>query len=583
MSTFTSPVLAQTQVVSASSIPHLDFKKTQVTFSDGSVEFFQRPLVLSQLFDHPTFKKSDLLIAVMVNGRVHAKNEILKIGIANVTPVWFDSVEGLSVFRRSLVVITASAAFKVFGSEIGIVFDHHVTNGYKIKKYNEEEFTQEECDNIKSQMTQLIKNDVPLTHEVLSHSEAIHYFKETNRPYSLSLLESINEDKVHCSCCDGFLTLFFRPLLTSTGDIGDHFDLRLSAKKDGLLLIFPLPNKPIPSVSESSEFRLISQSYADSNEVAKQIGIECVGDINKSILNGPTETVLMMENRQDLEISQIAEKISVRVKSGEVKLVSIAGPSASGKTTFSKKLGAQLKLKGITTVVLSTDNYFKNREDSPVDKDGNYDFECLECIRLDALNGDLQKLFRGEAIHPVLFDFVKGKYSYDTTNYLKLPKNGVVVMEGLHGIDENLTAAIPRKQKYFIFIAPMTQLNVDEYNFIGNQVFRFYRRIIRDYLTRNNTASKTFEKWRSVAVGEEKYIFPFVDKADTIWNSAMDYEPSALYTYVLPLLKTVHVDDPNYNLACDLLKTLQFFMPMDDHMVAKTSLLREFIGGSVYE
>ncbi|EDR24431.1 uridine cytidine kinase I, putative [Entamoeba dispar SAW760] len=514
----------------------IDISKTVVTFTDGTQEIHTRPLHLTNLLTHPSLNNSDL-VGIMVNGRVYSTNAIINIGIANITPVFLNSYEGFSIYRRSLVMVFATAAFMTYGTKFGVTVEHHVNNGYCINKSNGKEFTEEECNTIKNKMKELINENKEIKEVVLSHAEAINYFTETNRGMTLSLLKSTNNEEVKCSYLEGFMTLFIRPLLGRTGILKD-FNLILGTDKTGMMLLFPQENKPIPKTIKEIETKKIIENYKATNKVARAVGIECIGDLNKKIIKGDKTTVMMMENRQDMEIAQIAEDAIEKIKTRGVKLISIAGPSASGKTTFSKKLGVQLKLRGITPVVLSTDDYYKHRVDSPKDEYGNYDFECLEALRLDDLNDTLTRLFRGEEVHPYVFDFVS---------------------------------------------APLTQLNIDEYNFIGNQVLRFYRRIVRDYLTRNYTASHTLKSWFSVAKGEEKYIFPFVDQADKIWNSSMDYEIAAIYPYVLPLLKTVPVDDPNYNMARNLLDTLELFMPVDDHLIGSTSLIREFIGGSVFE
>ncbi|ELP87731.1 uridine cytidine kinase I, putative [Entamoeba invadens IP1] len=580
MSTFTTPLLRPTTPLCNPDVPELNIDKVAVTFMDGSKVNYDRPLKLRELVSHKTLDRKDLA-GIMVNGKVHSVVDSIDVGVANIAPVILDSLEGSSLYRRTLVMVFATAAYQTFGTKFGVQIDHHVNNGYVAKKFDGKKFTDDECMAIKMRMQELINKNIEIKEVNLSNAEAVNYFEQTNRPYTLSLLQTTNKEVVKCSYCDGFLALFIRPLMWSTGKMTE-FDLKVSSNKDGLLLLFPLIGKPIPTTLDKIETKMISQCYDKSKKVGRATGIECIGDLNKKILSGEREMILMMENRQDMEIAKIADNVVEHIKKG-VKLISIAGPSASGKTTFSKKLGVQLKLRGIIPVVLSVDDYYKHRVDSPKDQFGNYDFECLEALRLDDLNDTLKKLFAGEEAHPSVFDFVSGRYSILEDKIIKLPPNGVVIMEGLHGIDEGLTPAIPRSQKYYIFIAPLTQINIDEYNFIGNQVLRFYRRIIRDFLTRNYSASHTLKSWYVVAKGEEKYIFPYVDNADTIWDSSMDYEPSALYTYMNPLLRTIPVNDPNYNMASNLLETLEMYIPIDDHYIGSTSLIREFIGGSVFE
>ena len=558
-----------------------NYNKITIKYSDGTEEIHDRPLKLTTLLSHPTLQRKDLM-GISVNGRIHSPNDTIAVGVATIAPVVLDSTEGYSIYRRSLVNVLATAAYQTYGKSFGITVEHSVNNGYMIYKSNHGEFTQEECEAIKKRMTELIEKDLEITTVELSHQEAVHYFTETNRPYTCSLLKSKNVEKIQCNYLDGFLTLYVRSMTKSTGLLKE-FNLIVASNKKGLLLLFPLQNKPIPTEMKDIETEFIVKNYEQSYEIAKRNTIECIGDLNQQMIKGDKEFISMMENKQDLEIARIADDAAEKILKHGVKLVSIAGPSASGKTTFIKKLGLQLKARGITPVVLSTDDYYKHRLESPKDENGNYDFECLEALRLDDLNNTLLSLFKGEAVHPYTYNFKTGRYSQLMDRTIELPPNGVVVMEGLHGIDEGLTPLIPREQKYYIFIAPLTQINIDEYNFIGNQILRFYRRIVRDYLTRNYNASQTLKFWFNVAKGEEKYIFPFVSNADQIWNSSMDYEIAAIYPYVLPLLRSVPVDDKNYDMACGLLEILEMYVPTDDHLIGKTSLIREFIGGSIFE
>ena len=339
------------------------------------------------------------------------------------------------------------------------------------------------------------------------------------------------------------------------------------------------------------ENKLIMKNYSDSFNYSKVINIKCVGDWNKIVVSEPQKVrdlIITMNSHQETEISLIADKIADKVINGKVKFIGIAGPSASGKTTFSKKLGLLLLAQGIETIVISMDDYFVNRKDTPKDKKGNYDFECLEALRIDDFNRDLNKLFNGEEINRCVFDFIKGTYSYKKDEILKLPNKesgrvGVVLCEGLHGIDERVTNTIPRDQKFFIYIAPLTPIHSDEYNFVADYVLRLYRRMIRDFRTRARSASDTLKNWPGVAQGEEKYIFPFIDSSDLIWNSSLEYEVSILYPFVYPLLRTVDVKDPNYYLASYLLDTMAFYLPISDSGIEKPALIREFIGGSSFE
>ena len=567
----------------------IDFQNVKVIFPNGDIKKYPKPLVLNKLLDHPSLSDPKL-ISLMVNGEVKSLNTALNFGVAKVSPLLLDSYEGGSMYRRTLVQIFATAVNKLYSKQFNVIVHHGVNNGYLVKKFDEKDFTEEEITKIKEKMQELIKKDLVIEEVELSHDEALNYFKSINHHYSVSLIESNNTDIIKCSCIDKFLTLFFRPLARSTGVIKD-FDVRLSSDKNSLLLLFPTPLKQIPKKLEEIETKQTIKSYAKSFEYSKIINIKCVGDWNKVVISNPQklrDLILTMNMHHEKQILDIADEISKKVLSGKIKFIGISGPSASGKTTFTKKLGTALKSKGIEPVVLSMDDYYKNTVDCPKDENGKYDFECLEALRIDDFNADLKTLFNGGEVKRCIFDFISGTHSFSDKEIFKLPckesgKKGVILCEGLHGIDERGTPSIPRDEKFFIYIAPLTPLNSDEYNFFADHVLRLYRRTIRDFRTRGRNASKTLHHWFGVTEGEEKYIFPHIDSSDIIWNTSLDYEFSVLYPFVYPLLRTVSVDDPNYYLACYLINTISSFLPISDEEIEKTAVLREFIGGSLFE
>ena len=567
----------------------LDLKNINVIFPNGEQILYPRRLVLSDLLTHPSLNSKEI-VALKVNGEIKSLNAIVSFGRAKIFPIMKNSEEGWSIYRRTLVQILATAVYKLYFKKFNIIIHHGVNNGYLFKKLDEKDFTQEEIDKIKEKMKELIEKDIKIEKVELSHDEAIDYFKSINHYYSVSIIESNNSDIVKCSSIDNFLTLYFKPLGKSTGIIQD-FDVRLSSDKNSLLLLFPTDTKPIPKDLSEIEPKLVIKNYSESFEFSKIIGIKSVGDWNKVVISNPErlrELILTMNMHHEQQVSQIACTIADKVLNGNIKFIGIAGPSASGKTTFSKKLGIALRAKNIEPIVLCMDDYFVNRLDTPKDENGKYDFESLRALRIGDFNRDLNKLFNGEKIKKCVFDFVSGTYSYLEDTFLQLPpkeskKKGVVLCEGLHGIDERVTPSIPRKDKYYIYIAPLTPINSDEYNYFPDHILRLYRRCIRDFRTRGNSASKTLNNFSSVKKGEEKYIYPFIDSSDLIWNSALDYEVSVLYPFVYPLLRTVNVNDPNYYFASYLINTMSNFLPISDEEIEKTALLREFIGGSLFE
>jgi len=326
----------------------------------------------------------------------------------------------------------------------------------------------------------------------------------------------------------------------------------------------------------------IADVYRDYRSWCKVINAASAGQLNERVQEGcEKQLVATCEALQNRRIVQLALQIEERIKTG-LKLVLIAGPSASGKTTFASKLSTQLRTVGCTPVVLSVDNYYLPRLENPKDEDGNYDFECLEALRIDALNQDLLKLMRGELVKTPVFDFKSGLIIHEALP-LQLPENGVLIMEGIHGLNDALTPLVPANAKFKIFVAPLTQTKLDELNFAPHTIWRLFRRILRDHRTRGWCCRDTLAHWTSVTRGEEKHIFPFLSHADYVFNTALELEVAIMKPSLVPLLRTVRPGTPEYGIARDLLRILDAFNPITSDYVPPDSLLREFIGGSCFE
>ncbi len=295
-------------------------------------------------------------------------------------------------------------------------------------------------------------------------------------------------------------------------------------------------------------------------------------------MNG-RETILLAEALHEKKISDIADKIT---KNNKVKMILIAGPSSSGKTTFAKRLGIQLKLNGIEPKTLSVDNYFVEREQNPVDENGNHDFECLEAVDLRLFNEHILRLLAGEEVEIPTFDFQTGHKHYNG-NKMRLKEKEVLVVEGIHCLNDKLTEAIPLNQKFKIYISALTVLNIDYYNRISTTDTRLIRRIVRDYKYRHYSAKDTISRWYSVNKGEEKHIYPFQEEADSMFNSSIVYELAVLKKYALPILQEIDRSEPEYAEAKRLITLLNYFKPIPEDYIPESSILREFIGGSIFE
>jgi uridine kinase len=429
--------------------------------------------------------------------------------------------------------------------------------------------------NVKSRMEQIIAKDIPFIKKEISLEEAIELYRKDGRLDQIELLDNSNRAHVSVYYCEDTYNYFYGIMPISTKFI-KYFDLLLYDK--GILLVYPRRFNPT-AIEKIKDTKKLYETFNEYDKIHKIIGIEDVAALNSYIKAGTIGDIIRLsEALHEKKLAQIADKIAQDRKK---RIVLIAGPSSSGKTTFAQRLGIQLELNGIKTVTLSVDNYFVNREDNPKDENGNYDFECLEAIDLDLFNKQLSALLNGEEIKLPTFDFTTGSRVF-LGNTAKLNEDEVLVIEGIHGLNEKLTKSIPRDVKFKIYISALTALNIDDYNRISTTDSRLIRRMVRDYKYRSHEAITTLKMWPSVRDGEEKYIFPFQEDADVMFNSSLVYEISVLKPFAEPLLATVSQTDPEYSEAKRLYNFLGYFLPIGDEEIPINSLIREFIGGGCF-
>ena len=345
-----------------------------------------------------------------------------------------------------------------------------------------------------------------------------------------------------------------------------------------MLLAYPIRYNPT-DVVKVKETKKLYNTFEEYDKLHKVLKVENVAELNNWIKSGNVgELIRISEALHEKKIAQIADMIAADKNK---KIVLIAGPSSSGKTTFAQRLGIQLRVNGLKTVTLSMDNYFVNRENNPKDENGNYDFECIEAIDVDLFNEQLSKLLAGEEVSLPTFDFTTGHRKY-LGNIAKLNENEIIVIEGIHGLNEKLTSSIPRENKFKIYISALTSLNIDDCNRVSTSDSRLIRRILRDNKYRSHSAIATIKMWPSVRNGEEKYIFPFQEDADVMFNSSLIYEDAVLKSYVEPILAAVDNTNPEYSEAKRLYEFLGYFLPMGTEEIPINSILREFIGGGCF-
>lgn len=476
-------------------------------------------------------------------------------------------------YRRSVILLMQKAICNLWDKLVHVRVLHSLGEGYYCE-LEDMEIDGAKLLKLKAEMRQLVEKDIPILRITVKTEEALSIFHENGMVEKERLMKFRRSSRVNLHCVDGMMDYYYGAMLPSTGYL-QWFDLELY--EDGFVLLFPAgnTNKVEPLDTSNKLF----QTLQTSKSWSKMLGIGSVGALNEAITQGRgNEIILLQEALMEERIATIATQIS---QDFGKKFIMIAGPSSSGKTTFSNRLSIQLSAKGLIPHPIGLDDYYVERENSPLDEDGNYDFECLEAIDVELFNKDMTALLNGEEVSMPTFNFKTGKREYRGKT-LKLGENDILVIEGIHGLNDKLSHSLPMESKFRIYISALTQLSIDEHSPLPTTDGRLLRRIVRDARTRNTTAQETLAMWGSVRRGEEKYIFPFQESADVMFNSALIYELAVLKTYAEPLLFQIPKDAPEYEEAKRLLKFLDYFLPLPTEGIAQNSLMREFIGGSCF-
>lgn len=481
--------------------------------------------------------------------------------------------DGRYIYIRGLLFIMSKAFSEVYPKALLTV--NYQLSDAMFGTVDNMEITDEVIQNVKSKMIEIVQKDIPIKKVVMTQEEADKFY-EREMTIKGKLQTDVDKEKVSLYYCENYYNYFYGTMPVSTG-FATIFDL--VSYRDGFLVKYP--SKKEPNVIKPNKETLKLMSALDEyKEINKLMKINTVHRLNKKIRQGNTkELILFSEALHEKKIAEIAQKIKERK---DVRMVLIAGPSSSGKTTFAGKLGMSLRVNGIKPVTISVDNYFVEREENPKDENGNYDFECIEAIDTKLFNSQLIDLLNGKEVSLPTFDFKNGHKIYKG-NKLKLEKNEILIIEGIHCLNDKLTSLIPSKDKFKVYISDLTVLNIDYYNRISTTDTRLLRRIARDYQFRGYSAEQTLKMWGSVNRGEQQNIFPYQEEADCMFNSSIVYEISALKEIVVPLLKEITEESEQYSEAKRLLALLQYFEKIDTNLIPNNSLLREFIGGSIFE
>ena len=456
--------------------------------------------------------------------------------------------------------------------DLEIHYEHSVPRGMLGEIVGEKTLTHEEIGTIKEQMAKIIDEDLRFEKLNVTAHDAIIYYHKNKQHEKASNIQYINDRVVRLYKLKNKLNYFYSELPYSTKSIS-KFNIEYLGNNR---LVFLFPTIEGGEVPEYVHYDNIIKSFLNSKDWLNKLKIPYVSNLNKLISDGKIkEFIRSNELAFDLEISKVAKRI---INNNNIKFVMIAGPSGSGKTTTTGKLAAYLMACGYDPIKISLDDYFVNKVDTPKDENGDYDFECLMAIDIDRFNSDLNKLLNGGTIKMPRYNFVTGLRE-ETKKEIKLNDNSIILIEGLHALNDELTSGIEAKRKFKIYLSPFIAINLDRHNYISTLDLRLLRRLIRDYLTRGYSVSDTIESWQSVRRGEENYIFPFIHQADVIINTALSYEIGVLKVYVEPLLYSVTVNSKYYEEARRLLFSLKQYFPIPGEYIPKDTILREFIGG----
>lgn len=515
-----------------------------------------------------------------MNAQVNNKTESLNFRCwqpKDIEFIDYTQLSGLRTYVRSLCHIFSKAVYDIWPTAT-LNLEHPVSKGYYCVIHNGKNIDLETIEKIKKRMWELIDTDLPFLHKSVRTVDAAVLFRERGMNDKARLIETAGLPYTSYYELEGYINFFYGCLTPSTGYI-QLFDLE--PYMDGVLLRIPKQTDPMelqPVIKQDKMF----EAYKEHLTLQRTVGLDNVGDLNLAIEKGRSQDIILVsEAMQEKQVAKIAEKIADGYKEG-IRIVLISGPSSSGKTTFCKRLQVQLTTNLLHPVGISLDDYFLNREDTPKDEHGEYDFESLYALDLPYFNKDLKKLLSGEEIELPSFNFESGRRIFKGKK-LKLRENSILVIEGIHALNPELTEFIDDKYKYRVYVSVLTSISLDNHNWIPTTDNRLLRRIIRDYRFRGYSAEDTINRWPSVRRGEDKWIFPYQENADAMFNSAMLYELAALRKFAEPILAQVPESSKANAEAYRLLRFLRYFNYIPTEELPGTSLLREFLGGGSFK
>lgn len=550
-------------------------KMIKVKFSETEIKEYETGISLIEISkDFKKYFNYSILIAKVDNDIIEL-NETLN---RSCKIEFFDRSSGLGngIYGRTAQFMLVVAVKKLLGEDVDVLIEHSIDKGFYAEIIGTE-IDKSTVRKLEEKIKEIVKQNFIINKVNVSRMDAIKYFKKKKQFDKAKVLKYISNTYINLYRIDDIYDYFYGEIAYSTSQI-DDFKLTY-IKDNGFVLSYPDIYNPECTL-EYVHHKMLFNNFINYNEFGKTIGIENAADLNETVSLGKYDDIIRLsETFYNNQLSNVAEKIDLDKEN--IRLVLIAGPSSSGKTTSSKKLEVYLRSKGIKTHQISIDDYFYDRGKTPRLENGELDTESLNCVDVTLFNKHLTELLDGKKIELPVYNFMTGKREY-VGKTLQLGNDDMIIIEGLHGLNDDLTVSIDRKRKFKIFIGPINQLNIDNHNRIHTSDTRKLRRIVRDNKFRSASASDTLGMWKNIREGEQKYIFPYQDDADIIINSALIYELGVLKTYAEPLLFSVLEDDPSYSEALRLINFLRNFLPIPSDEIPRDSILREFVGGSCF-
>ena len=543
-----------------------------VTYNGKKIKI-ENGLTVNEMFKEEIEKNKYEVVGCLYNNEYRNLDTEIE-DDAQIQLIDISSKEGMKIYVRTLVYIMGKAFESLYPKE-KLMVEYQLGNAMFCKCDNIP-ITQTFVSKLKEKMQEIIEKDLKINKSVMTRKEAEEFYKETDTSKGRLQFDFEENEEIYMYYCEEYYNYCFGVLSNRTGVI-KIFDVVKYG--DGFLIRYPSSKEPT-KMPEFKETKKLAWALGEFEKIHSVLDVLTVYKLNKAIEENRIEDVIMLaEALHEKKIANIADDIAKRKG---VKMVLIAGPSSSGKTTFAQRLGIQLRLNGLKPVTISVDNYFVERQDTPRDENGEYNFECIEAIDLKLFNEHLVKLLNGEEIEVPEFDFSVGTKRYNGKK-MKLAEDEILVIEGIHCLNDKLTSQIAKEQKYKIYISALTVLNMDRYNRISTTDTRLIRRIVRDYQFRSYSAIHTLNTWHKVTEGEEKNIFPYQEEADKIFNTSLIYELNALKSIAMPLLQEITNDYKEYAEAQRLINILKYFREIPNDYVPNNSLLKEFIGGGTFD